>query len=133
MTVMAALEMSHAEDPKQEILNELRPYTNDIEPLGTECLVAIYIRPSMTKGGIHLAGVTKDEDVYQGKVGLVIKTGPLAFVEDESHSWPVKPKVGDWVVFRVGDTFPLVIGKRNCRLIDESNIRAIVNRPDIVL
>jgi co-chaperonin GroES (HSP10) len=94
----------------------------------------VYERPDRTKGGVLLADRTREEDLYQGKVGLVVKLGNLAFVEDESHVWGErKPKEGDWVCYRVGDTFPFIVGKRTCRFVQDVNVRAILHRPDIVL
>jgi co-chaperonin GroES (HSP10) len=134
MLVKQALEVVHERDPREEIMEAVGAYLDDIEPLAAGVMVVVYERPEKTKGGILLADRTKEEDLYQGKVGLVVKMGNLAFVEDESHVWgSAKPKLGDWVVYRVGDTFPFIIGKRTCRLVQDVNIRAILNRPDIVL
>lgn len=134
MLVKQALEVVHARDPRDEILEAVGPYLGDIEPLGASVMVVVYERPDRTKGGILLADATREEDLYQGKVGLVVKLGTLAFVEDESHHWGArKPEAGDWVCYRVGDTFPFIVGKRTCRFVEDVNVRAILNRPDIVL
>ncbi|MDE2467166.1 MAG: hypothetical protein KGL35_00040, partial [Bradyrhizobium sp.] len=97
---MQALKMVHAVDPADEIRSEVGKLVDDIEVLGAQVLVAAYIRPERTAGGILLPDVpnsTRAEDEYQGKVGLVLKCGPLAFVEDDKHHWGSRiPKAGDW-------------------------------------
>jgi len=134
MLVRQALEVVHERDPRGEIMEAVGPYLGDIEPLGASVMVVVYERPDRTKGGILLADSTREEDLYQGKVGLVVKLGNLAFVEDEQHVWgAVRPKLGDWVCYRVGDTFPFIVGKRTCRFVQDVNVRAILHRPDIVL
>lgn len=100
-----------------------------------EVLVALWEGDEKSKGGVIFADRTKDENIYQGKTGLVISLGAEAFKSDEDHVWPNPPKEGDWVAFRVGDGFPLVLGGRDgqhCRLVHESKIRLIVNSPDEV-
>lgn len=127
-----ALEMVHDIDPKQEIMDDVAPFLNDIEPLAAQVLIGIYVRPKKTSGGIYIPDNTQGEDIYQGKVGLVLKLGPLAFSEDESHKWGGRtPQVGDWVLFRVGDTFPFSLGKRHCRAVEDVNFKFILHKPDI--
>lgn len=134
MLVKQALEVVHERDPRDEIMEAVGPYLGDIEPLGASVMVVVYERPDRTKGGILLADRTREEDLYQGKVGLVVKLGNLAFVEDEDHVWGGRtPKAGDWVCYRVGDTFPFIVGKRTCRFVQDVSVRAILHRPDIVL
>jgi hypothetical protein len=49
------------------------------------------------------------------------------------HDWDDrKRKASDCVCYRVGDTFPFIVGKRTCRLVKGVNARAILRRPDIM-
>lgn len=131
---MRALEMIHDIDPKVEIQTASAPYAKQIQVLGAEILCAVYLRPKKTRSGIVLPDDYRKEDDFQGKVGLVIKMGPLAFHDDKDHSFgDVTPKVGDWVLFRVGDTFELIIGERKYRIVQDVNVRAILDKPDFVL
>lgn len=131
---MRAMEMIHEIDPRELILKEVKPYAEHIKVLGADLLCAVYMRPRQTKGGIMLPDQSRKEDEFQGKVGLVIKMGPIAFQDDNDHRFGnVAPKVGDWVIFRVGDTFELIIGERKFRLVQDVNVRAIVDKPDIIL
>lgn len=102
-----------------------------IQVLHNSLLVAIYQRPEVTKGGIILADVTREEDKYQSKVGLVVKSGPIAFKEDARTDFGgVAAKAGDWVVFRVGDGWSLGINGVACRMVQDVNIKAIVPSPE---
>lgn len=131
---MRALEVVHDQDPKFAILGTAMPLIESWKPMGAQVLVAIYRRPEKTKSGLILSSKTLDEDLYQGKVGLVLKTGPLAFVEDEHHKFGgTIPQPGDWVLYRIGDTFPFMIGEDYYRFVEDVAIRAIIDRPDVVL
>jgi co-chaperonin GroES (HSP10) len=131
-----AVAMLHTVDPKQEIMEALGPYLADVQPLGTEVLLAVYIRPERTRGGLLLTenqGMRK-EDLHQGKVCLVLAMGELAFSEDATHRWGgITPKVGDWVAINVGDTWAFELGNRRCRVVEDVDVRLILKQPDIVM
>ena len=61
-------------DPKADILAKLGDLSH-IEIANNEVLLAIYMRPEMSAGGIVLTANYRKEDEYQGKVGLVVKIG----------------------------------------------------------
>lgn len=128
-----ALRMQHLADPKEEILSkvgnlkEFKPYHNYI-------LVGTYVRPKITAGGIHLADTTRSEDLYQGKIGLVLLKGPLAFVDDENNKFGGQNvEIGDWVVYRASDGMEMLINGQHCRVLQEAHIVARVDSPDMVL
>jgi len=124
--------MLHENDPKETLFKELGD-TSKIELLNTQVLVAVYIRPEKTKGGIIMAPKARDEDRYQSKVGLIIKTGPTAFVDD-GGKWfgKVNLKVGDWIVFRPSDGWNVTVNGVLCRMFDDTAIRARIPHPDSV-
>lgn len=138
---MPAMNMFHEVDPKEVILSgigdigELKMTANDV-------LVAIYLRPEKTKSGIILTDRNRDEDKYQSKVGLVLKMGPDAFV-DESGEWfkDVEIKVGDWVWFRPSDGWNMDLMANpdartldcvHCRVLKDTSIRGTIPHPDMV-
>ena len=130
--------MKHEVDARQEILKAVGDISN-INVFHNQVLIAIYIRPEMTAGGIIITNKTRDEDKWQGKVGLVLKKGPSAFV-DESNQWfkDMKVEVGDWVVSRPSDGWSLTYNNREtgdevlCRLIDDTFIRSTIPHPDSI-
>lgn len=126
-----ALKMVHAEDPKKVVYDKLKGAVDSISVLGDKVLVATYARPEKTAGGIILADRTREEEKFQGKTGLIVALGPLAFVEDEDHHWAdKKPIVGDWILFNIGDTRRLLIREADCRIIADVHVHAIVANPD---
>ena len=129
---MPPMKMAHATDPKTELLQEVGNI-KEVEIFNNQILCAIYIRPQKTASGIILTEKYVDEDKYQGKVGLVLKMGPEAFV-DESGKWfkNMKIKVGDWVVFRPSDGWSVSINGKSCRILDDVAIRGRVQSPDII-
>ena len=128
-----AIAMLHKVDPRLELQRSVDSLVNLIIPLGAGVLVAIYIPPEKTVGGIILTDNTRGEGNYQGKVGLVLRLGPIAFQEDTTHRFgDAVPRVGDWVVFSVGETFSFELGKQRCRIVEDVSVRAIIDQPDIV-
>lgn len=129
---MPPMKMKHAVDPKDEILQEIGDI-KEVEIFNNQILVGIYIRPQKTASGIILTEKYVDEDKYQGKVGLVLKMGPEAFV-DETGKWfkDTKIKVGEWVVFRPSDGWAVSINGKSCRILDDTAVRGRVKSPDII-
>src|SRR4029077_8572724 len=83
---------------------------DNIDVFFNSVLVATHVRPEKTPGGIIRPDRNKDEDVYQDKVGMVLKKGPMAFADDDEIEFKgqdVSPD--DWIVYRVGDGFDLTI------------------------
>jgi co-chaperonin GroES (HSP10) len=125
--------ISTAKDPKTAI-PELIGNLDGVEIIGEMVLVGIYIRPEKTAGGIYRPTSNKQEDVWQGKVGLVLKLGPDAFRDPESGElYPQRADVGDWCVFKVGDGWSVNINDYPCRLVRDTAIRLKVKDPNVVL
>lgn len=124
--------MDHAVDPKQKLLEDIGDISN-VEIFNNQILVAVYIRPQKTKSGIYLSDQSREEDKIQGKVGLVVKKGPSAFVDD-ANEWfkDVSVEVNDWVVFRPSDGWGITVNNVLCRMIDDTAIRGKVDVPDRV-
>jgi co-chaperonin GroES (HSP10) len=130
--------VNHEEDPRQSIINRLPDLTN-FEVFTNRVLLAAYIRPEKTKGGII---INTSEDQYQGKAFLVLKTGPLAFENDDRYNFGGQSvKVGDWVMLRNSDGLSMGIienGATNntqyvrCRIVQDVQIQAVIPHPDFV-
>lgn len=137
MISQRALEMQHDVDPKKAILEELEGRIEELAKAkmsSSKILVAVYERPEKTASGLYVPPSARDEDRHQGKVGLVLKKGRLAFKNDANHSWDAEdvPEVGDWVVFNVNRTTPLLIGKRMCRFVEDVYVDLVIENPDLV-
>lgn len=129
---MPFVRMTHDVDPAKTIKDEMGDIS-DIELFHNQVLIAIYVRPEKTKGGLYLTNNIRDEDKWQGKVGLVVKAGPDAF-KDASGKWfnGVSVAEGDWVYFRPSDGWQLTIHGALCRIIDDVDIRGKITAPDSI-
>lgn len=78
-------QLSTAKDPKQALFDAVGDVSG-YDIFHNQVLVAIYVRPNITAGGIWRPDENVKEDEYQGKVGLVIKTGPAAFKDTDRKS-----------------------------------------------
>lgn len=125
------------DDPKEALLASLGDISG-IEIFHNLVLVATYIRPEKTAGGIYLADKTLAEDRFQGKVGLVVKKGPLAFKDDATLKFGgVDVEVGDWVFYRAGDGFEMFSVDKNdggtsCRLFVDVQLKGRVTDPALI-
>lgn len=142
---MGIIKMQHNVDPKKFIRDKMKPFIDGLEVMGEDILLGVYDREAYkgdlkSSGGIIIPGKKLEEDKYQGLACLILKMGPLAFVEDETHKYgPSKPKVGDWVAVRKSEGFSFVVGlsskmeeNQQCRLMNERGVRLIISDPDSV-
>lgn len=135
----APLRVVHKTDPKQDILDDIGDVAKAFQPVGAGVLIVMYERGKQkdgemarTAGGLFIpetAGGVLKEDKYQGKVGLVMSLGPIAFKEDSNHHWGNSiPKIGDWIMISVGDTYSFDLpGDRRARIVEDVNVKCIVS------
>ena len=129
---MPHLSMVHDEDPKAVIARKIGDLSDKAIPY-SNILIAIYQRPEKTASGLHLPDNYRDEDKYQGKVGLVMKVGPMAFRDTEGVSFGgFSVKEGDWVVIRASDGWALSVNKVECRMVSDAAIKMVIQNPDDV-
>lgn len=128
----------HEGDPAKDILDRIGEIPPDAVQF-SKILVAVYTRPEIQKtaGGIIMPDSRKEkekeEDIYQGKVGLIVAMGPLAYVDDEDNKFHgIANKVGDWVWFRPAEGWACEFNGVLCRLFSESKIIGRLPHPDMV-
>lgn len=126
-------------DPKQALLGSLPKSTTEYEVFHNRVLVATYVAPEKTKGGIIRPDRNLAEDRFQGKVGLVIAVGPQAFVDDGAARFGgVNVKPGDWVTYRPSDGTEVYFVDDNgrdatpCRLIEDVHILGRTPDPALI-
>jgi co-chaperonin GroES (HSP10) len=131
---MPQREMVHELDPKENLKSQIGDKIDDLEIYNNQILVAIYIRPQKTKTGIYLPDSIVAEDQYQSKIGLVLTKGPSAFAVSEDSEWfkDIDVEVGDWIVFRPSDGWPVTINNVLCRMLDDTSVRGKVVHPDTI-
>lgn len=127
------IEYSLSDDPRkvhQEAVGDL----SALEVFHAQVLVALYVPPKASKGGILFTDKHKEQEKWHSKVGLVLKKGPKAFADDEKTSFDgLTVEVGEWVYFRPGDGWPLKVNGVDCRILDhEFLIKGRVPSPETV-
>jgi len=127
---MPYMEMTHDVDPVKKMLDEIGDLSS-FDILNNHVLLGIYIRPVRTKGGIMLTDNYRDEDKWQGKVGLVLKKGPTAFI-DKTGEWfdGITINEHDWLVTRPSDGFLITIRNVFCKLVVDTSTKMRISRPD---
>lgn len=126
-------------DPKQALIDSLPASAAQYEVFHNRVLVATYVAPETTKGGIIRPDRNLGEDRFQGKVGLVIKVGPQAFEDDGAAKFGgVKVNPGDWVTYRPADGIEVFLVDDNgrdatpCRLIEDVHILGRTPDPALI-
>lgn len=102
--------------------------------LGNDVLVATYVEPEKTAGGIFKPNKTVQEGLFQGHVGLVLKVGSTAFKYARGgYNWEgPKADVGDWILFRFADAWEVYLSGVSCRVVDAECVRAVITNPETV-
>lgn len=125
-------------DPKQALLDAVGRIT-EIDVFHNLVLVATYIEPEKTAGGIIKPDRTLAENRFQGKCALVLKLGPLAFKDDNIAKFGgITVGPGDWVIIRPNDGFELFKMEKGtssgtcCRLIEDTLIKGRTGDPELV-
>jgi len=128
---MPQMMMYHDGDPRKKLLDELGDIS-EVELFHNQVLLAVYLRPQKTKSGLYLTDKHVDEDRFQSKVGLLVKTGPQAFEQDGNWFSGLNFSQLDWLVFRPSDGWSITVNGVLCRIFDDINIRGRVPHPDAV-
>lgn len=124
-------ESSH--DPKTALLNAIGKTTlREFTVLHSQVLVATYVQPAKSKGGIFMPDKIVEEDRWQGNIGLVIAMGKGAFKDDGVAQFHGdKLEIGDWVMYVAADGISLFIKQVPCRLFQDTRILMKVTNPEI--
>jgi len=129
---LTSLKMMHDKDPKDALLEAIGDLSG-YELAPSKILVGIYQRPEKTAGGIIITPKTKDEDIYQGVVGLVLKLGPGCFEDDDVNKFHgFNVKVGDWIEYKPSDTEKVSVKGVMCRRLSDVLVKAKISEPDLI-
>lgn len=136
MGKVAEIIKNQAFDTKQEIIRKIGDLSR-FAIASREVLLAIYLRPEMTPGGIVLPHQNLKEDLYQAKAHLVLKIGDCC-----EFAPGLDVKLNDWVIVKPSDGWNLEVNTRPevlsrddfvpCRIVNDIRIRGIVGHPGMV-
>lgn len=120
-------------DPHKAIMDFVTPFLPQVHIGPAKLLIATFRQPEKTAGGLIKTTRYLDEDKYQGITGLVLKLGALSFEDDARIKFGgFAAKQFDWVVFKPENARATELRGLHCRIIEDSNIDAIVDDPEIV-
>lgn len=125
--------VSNSGDPKKAIMEAVAPKLSGVTPMGDMVLIGTYIRPQKTAGGIIRPDSNVQEDVWQGKVGLVLKLGQDAFEDTADYGFNgQRVDIGEWCVYKGGDAWSLMVNGYPCRLVRDVNIKLKIDDPSVI-
>lgn len=105
----------------------------EYKPLASRIVIATYIEPEKTRGGVYRSPKSRNESRFQGKVGLVLWKGPTAFKYDGSYNYEGDiPDIGDWVLYYGSDGREFFMANRSMRSIDSELIHGILPDPEVI-
>jgi len=136
ITPAKIMQMSREIDPKKAILDGVGTALDRIQVFGSQLLVGTFIESERTAGGIIKPNKTVDESLWLGCMGLVLKKGPRAFVDEPEvnvfwHGQDIE--VGDWAVFRFSSAWELHLNGVSVRLVDDRDVKAVIDNPELLL
>ncbi len=130
--MLVKFDVAPIDQTKKEIFDAIGDLSQLDRLMSARVLLATYIPPRKSKGGIIFTDKELQESIYQGQVGLVIAKGPMAFKDDGESTFNGQDiAIGEWVVFRGGGPRVQINGV-NCRIMDDTQIEMVVTDPDFV-
>lgn len=132
MPAAKLMQIAQSADPKNGIQKAVGDLSN-VRLLSGRVLVAMYVASEKTSGGIFRPQSNVREDIWQGKCGLVLAKGKMAFVDDENHKFhDQNVQIGDWVTFRKGDGKMTQINGVDCLIIEDVLIDMVIDDPSLI-
>ena len=126
-------EPAYALDPKKVIIDFLANHADTLDISCDKLLVVTYRRPEKTAGGIIMTQSALDEDKFQGKAGLVVKIGSLAFKDDARiNHGGFKADLHDWITYRSVHGYEQEFCGLHCRVLKDENVIMKVTDPTLI-
>jgi hypothetical protein len=129
----------YARDPKAFLMDRCLLWLpachlmRDLVLCATYYLPAFEFLPNGTK--FYRTDTSHNEALWQGKVGLVIAKGPMAFVDEPAlgiHFHGQDVEIGDWVQWDIHDARQHTIDRIHCRALKDTQIIAKWDDPRLV-
>lgn len=128
----------YARDPKAYLLKRCARVMKDIKLATNNILVSTFHLPEFAniRGPdgksvqFFLADKTVDEAQWQGRVGLLLAKGPLAWKSDDRIDFGgCNYNIGDWVVYDRQDGRQISINRVHCRRLKDVDVWASTTDP----
>lgn len=127
----------YAADPAEFLLSRCQMWMDNVTWFGNYVIAATYYLPAfeILPGGkkFFRSQSSQDEALWQGKVGLVMGKGPLAFVDDDRNKFKGQNvKIGQWIIWDIHDARQTTVNRVHCRWIPDVRILGTVTDPKLV-
>jgi len=124
-------------DPRGFLLDRVALWLPKIKVFHNWVITATYWMPdylaTATGEKIYLPDRTHDEALWQGKIGLVIAKGKLAFVDDDHINFQGQNvEIGDWVFYDIMEGRQFTIERVHCRRLKDTQLVGTIEDPRIV-
>jgi hypothetical protein len=134
------LAKEYARDPKAFLMDRCELWMRNVRWMSNLVVCATYFLPAFeivpgTDKPFYRSEKAQDEALWQGKVGLVIGMGPLAFVDEPAlgvHFHGQKVEIGDWVQWDIHDARQCTINRIHCRHLKDTQIIGVWSDPRLV-
>jgi hypothetical protein len=127
----------YARDPRGFLLDRCALWLPSCHLMSNLVLCATYYLPAFEflPGGtrFYRTETSHNEALWQGKVGLVVAKGPMAFVDEPGinfHGQNVE--IGEWVQWDIHDARQQTINRVHCRYLKDVQIVAKWDDPRLV-
>jgi len=129
----------YIEDPKQFLLDRCALWMNAITVYHNWIITATYYLPpwqDLPSGfRLHFPEKVFDEALWQGKIGLVVAKGPLAFLSEGGVDFHGQDAaIGDWVQYDIMEGRQFTMDRVHCRRLKDTQLVLNLNElhPNIV-
>lgn len=125
-------------DPRSFILDRCALWLEGVTVFHNWIITATYYLPDWefipnTTVKLYKPESTHDEALYQGKCGLVIAKGPLAFCDGPGINFMGQNiDIGDWVTYDIMEGRQFTIDRIHCRRLKDTQVVMRVSDPRLV-
>jgi len=131
-------EKDYKEDPRGFLLDRCALWMPKMTVFHNWVITATYYLPGSldvagTDRKIILSDKTHDEALWQGKIGLVIGKGPLAFKDNDYIKFEGQNvEIGDWVMYDILEGRQFTIERVHCRRMKDTQIVMTIPDPRLI-
>jgi len=124
-------------DPRGFLLDRCALWLPRIKIFHNWIITATYYLPdyleTATGQKLYLPEKTHDEALWQGKIGLVIAKGPLAFVDSDYVKFEGQNvEVGEWVIYDIMEGRQFTIERIHCRRMKDTQLVGTIEDPRLI-
>lgn len=118
-------------DPAGYLLKRCQSIMQNVKMDTNHIMVATFFLPDSTEMRgpdgkpvtFYLPDKTKDEATWQGRCGLLIAKGPMAWVDDEKVKFHgCTHDIGEWLLYDRQDGRQISIGRVHCRRLQDVDV-----------